>query len=221
MGSGHSVFRREDLEVYEACTCLSSAEVLELYEKFTDLGGQKEQDEESENFARGPGAALQVSQDVETGAEQKKGVKVKMAKVIDQPELRNNPFRERLCQIFTSEPRTSKDTYGDLSFDEFVDLYNCMSPRASKEVKTQTAFRLYDFDGNGYLTREDIADLLKLIATMKNAKVLLTDDEIKDIVDRVMRDCDIDGNNRLSYAEFAKVLGRIPDFVSKFRIYIQ
>ena len=96
-----------------------------------------------------------------------------------------------------------------------------MSPRASKEVKTQTAFRLYDFDGNGYLTREDIADLLKLIATMKNAKVLLTDDEIKDIVDRVMRDCDIDGNNRLSYAEFAKVLGRIPDFVSKFRIYIQ
>ena len=32
---------------------------------------------------------------------------------------------------------------------------------------------------------------------------------------------DIDGNNRLSYAEFAKVIGRIPDFEVKFRIYIQ
>ena len=32
---------------------------------------------------------------------------------------------------------------------------------------------------------------------------------------------DIDGNSRLSYAEFSKVLGRIPDFETKFRIYIQ
>ena len=32
MGVGASVFSREDLEVYEACTCLSSAEILELHE---------------------------------------------------------------------------------------------------------------------------------------------------------------------------------------------
>ena len=50
-------------------------------------------------------------------------------------------------------------TWGDLSFDEFVDLYNVMSPRATKEVKTQTAFRIYDFDANGYLTADDIAQL--------------------------------------------------------------
>ena len=35
-----------------------------------------------------------------------------------------------------------------------------------------------------------------------------------------MRDCDIDGNNRLSYAEFSKVVTRIPDFIPKFRVYI-
>ena len=31
---------------------------------------------------------------------------------------------------------------------------------------------------------------------------------------------DMDGNGRLSYTEFAKVLGRMPDFTSRFRMYI-
>jgi len=225
MGGGQSAFRREDLEVYEACTCLSGAEVLELYEKFTDLGGIREKDSTTEKIVRGAGADLRVSSmpaDAETGGGATGGVgrKVKKEKVIMQSELRNNPFKHRLCEIFSSEPAGS-ETFGDLTFDEFVDLYNVMSPRATKEVKTQTAFRLYDFDANGYLTAEDIALLLRTIATTPKKKELLTEAEVKDIVERVMRDCDIDGNNRLSYAEFSKVLGRIPDFEVKFRIYIQ
>jgi hypothetical protein len=35
-----------------------------------------------------------------------------------------------------------------------------------------------------------------------------------------MRDCDIDGNHRLSYAEFSKVLDRVPGFTTRFRIDI-
>ena len=45
--------------------------------------------------------------------------------------------------------------------------------------------------------------------------------EVEDIVERVMAEFDTDGNGRLSYAEFSKVLSRIPDFHSKFRVYIQ
>ena len=44
--------------------------------------------------------------------------------------------------------------------------------------------------------------------------------EIKDIVERVMRDCDIDGNSRITYNEFARVIDRIPDFTTNFRIYM-
>ena len=118
--------------------------------------------------------------------------------------------------------RAGYPQYGDLTFDEYVDLYNVMSPRASKEIKMQTAFRLYDYDANGYLTAEDITALLKQISTPPGKKKpLLEESEMHDVVDRVMRDCDIDGNNRLSYAEFSKVLSRIPDFPVKFRIYIQ
>ena len=58
MGGGQSLFRREDLEVYEACTCLSGAEILELYEKFVDLGGVREKANAAEKVIRGPGADL-------------------------------------------------------------------------------------------------------------------------------------------------------------------
>ena len=179
--------------MYEACTCLSGAEVLELYEKFVDMGGIREKQSATEKIVRGAGADLRVSSmpaDAETGGGPAGGIglKVKKEKVIAQSELRNNPFKHRLCEIFSSEPAGSA-AYGDLSFDEYVDLYNVMSPRASKEVKTQTAFRLYDFDGNGYLTPEDIALLLKTIATTPKKKELLTEKEVKDIVERVMRDC--------------------------------
>lgn len=220
MGGGPSVFRREDLEVYESCTCLSGAEIMELYEKFVDLGGVREKVDASEKVVRGVGADLRVMATGDAEAGKASGRKVTKAAVCKQSELRNNPFRERLCEIFSTEPMGS-ETWGDLSFDEFVDLYNVMSPRATKEVKTQAAFRIYDYDGNGYLTAEDIAQLLKQIATTPKGRMLLDPQEIKDIVERVMRDCDIDGNNRLSYAEFSKVVGRIPDFEVKFRIYIQ
>ena len=118
------------------------------------------------------------------------------------------------------------DTWGNLSFDEYVDMYNCLSPRASKEVKMQTAFRMYDFDDNGYLTNEDLEWLVRTLATPPPRKsgeerpCLFAQDEMNDIVERVMRDCDVDGNHRLSYAEFSKVLGRIPDFPQKFTIAI-
>ena len=141
------------------------------------------------------------------------------AKVMEQVELKNNPFAARLCEIFTSFQPGDRQ-YGDLFFDEYVDLYSCMSPTASREVKMQTAFRLYDFDGNGYLSPEDIIELIKLLSKRRTGTSLLDDTEVTDICERVMRDCDIDGNNRLSYSEFGKVLGRMPDFAAKFRINI-
>jgi len=227
MGGSASTFSQEELDVYEACTCLSGAEILELYEKFTDLGGVRKKDAADERVMKGAGAHLRLSiGDLEanpTGgvaAPEDAGKLVKQEAVINQSELRNNPFRMRLCQIFsTIEP--GKENYGDLSFDEYVDLYNVMSPRAPLEDKMQTAFRMYDYDDNGYLTRDDIKELLVQLSTPPKKDCLLEPKEVDDICDRVMRDCDIDGNNRLSYAEFSKVLNRIPDFAAKFRIYIQ
>ena len=190
MGIGGSTFSREELEVYESCTCLSSAEVLELYSKFQELGGQRAKDGTDETTIRGQDGHLRLAvPDIEaTTTTKDEGLLATKEAIISQPELRNNPFKARLCEIFTSlEP--SHPHYGALTFDEFVDLYNVMSPRAPKEDKMQTAFRLYDYDGNGYLTPEDILELLKQLSTTPKGRELLDEKELHEIVERVMRDC--------------------------------
>jgi len=177
----------EEIESYEACTCLVRCEITHLYDKF---------------------AAMDTDE----------GGTVTMPQLVAQEELRNNPFRHRLCQIFSSEPMNSP-TSGDLTFDEYVDLYHCLSPRASTDTKMQTAFRMFDFDGNGYLTIEDLEELLLALAKPpRKGKCLWERSDVRAICERVMRDCDIDGNGRLSYAEFTKMMSRVTDFHQKFSI---
>ena len=38
---------------------------------------------------------------------------------------------------------------GDLSFDELLDMFHALSPKAERSVKILTAFRVYDFDNDG------------------------------------------------------------------------
>ena len=83
-----------------------------------------------------------------------KEVRVRKAQVCDLPEFDNNPFAPRLCEVFSS------DGSGDLYFDELLDLFHALSPKAEREVKVLTAFRVYDFDGDGYLNDEDISTLI-------------------------------------------------------------
>jgi hypothetical protein len=175
MGASSSAFTREELDIYEACTCLTSVEINKLQSKFTALCGASAKEVKMDSLAM-------------EGGKVTPGVRAKIDDIVGQEEFANNPLARRLCKIFSSEPS------GDLSFDEYVDLYNVLSPRASLEVKMQAAFRMYDLDDNGFLTTDDLAGMLQTIATPppKGKKVydcLLTDNEVQEVVNRVMRDC--------------------------------
>ena len=259
MGGSASKLTRQELETYEACTCLRGHQVLELLDKFEKLGGVRgtsAMSEEAFRQAAAPAGTILAqgsSKDLSAAATggggdeeapapagEDQGKKVSWKVVVDQPEFALNPFAKRLCQIFTTEPMSS-EAYGDLSFDEFVDMYHALSPRAEIETKIMTCFRLFDFNDDGYLSFSDLNTQLHVLANRPLAtgtaraarssvspsasfapqEKLLDEQLIDEIVDRVMRDCDIDGNQRLTYGEFKKVVERMPDFVTKFRVYIQ
>ena len=67
---------------------------------------------------------------------------------MEQPELLN-PFAAQLCAAFTSDESGA----GALSFEDYVDLYAALS-KASFDTKARAAFRMYDFDGDGFLSEE-------------------------------------------------------------------
>ncbi|XP_031329321.1 calcium and integrin-binding family member 3-like isoform X2 [Photinus pyralis] len=77
------------------------------------------------------------------------------------PELKYNPFRDRILRIFSSE----KD--GRLSFEDMLDLCSAMSENCPYEVKARWAFQIYDFNGDGSIDAEDIGIMVDRLTNGK------------------------------------------------------
>lgn len=74
-----------------------------------------------------------------------RNAKLPMAKVLQYPELRVNPFGDRICRVFSS----SHD--GDCTFEDFLDMMSVFSDAAPKAVKAEHAFRIFGEKENGFL----------------------------------------------------------------------
>lgn len=66
-----------------------------------------------------------------------KNAKLSMNKILQYPELRVNPFGDRICKVFSS----SND--GDCTFEDFLDMMSVFSDAAPKAVKAEHAFRIF------------------------------------------------------------------------------
>jgi len=72
-----------------------------------------------------------------------------------------------------------------------------------------------DFDGDKLLGPEDIQQTLRLLTRGQ-----LTAEESSQICGKVVDECDVDGDGRLSFIEFEHVITRAPDFLPTFHIRI-
>eukprot|EP01135_Chromosphaera_perkinsii_P007724 Nk52_evm13s967 gene=Nk52_evmTU13s967 len=130
-------------------------------------------------------------------------------KILSMPELENNPFGERICAVF------SEDGEGHMTFEDFLDMFSVFSENAEFEVKISHWFRILDVDNDGYLDKSDLMSLLSLITFNE-----LDEEETEVITEKVLEECDLDSDLRLSFIEFEHVIKRSPDFINTFRIRI-
>ncbi|XP_002155581.1 calcium and integrin-binding protein 1 [Hydra vulgaris] len=183
MGAGQSAFTEEELKEYQELTYLTQKEILHCHKRFKELD------------------VLAVTKD--------KNARLSKRAILNLPELKVNPFQDRICRVFSSTPET-----GDMTFDDFLDMMSVFSENAPKSVKVEYAFRIYDFNEDDFLCRSDVCQIIsKLCGEQK-----LTEDNINAIVKKIMAEADLDDDNRLSFAEFEHVISKAPDFVNSFRI---
>eukprot|EP00064_Thunnus_orientalis_P000351 superscaffoldBa00000018_g351 len=123
--------------------------------------------------------------------------------------LKENPFRNRIVESF------SEDGMGNLSFNEFVDMFSVLSEMAPRELKAIYAFKIYDFNVDNYLCKEDLEKTLN-----KLTKEELTPEEVVLVCEKTIEEADLDGDNKLSFADFENMISRAPDFLSTFHIRI-
>ncbi|KAM3822862.1 calcium and integrin-binding family member 3-like isoform 2-T2 [Vipera latastei] len=210
MGNKQTVFTPEQLDAYQDATFFTRKEILRLFDKYRDLAPQL------------------VPQDYTS----KPNVKLPYELIASMPELKDNPFRQRIAEVF------SEDGEGNMTLDDFLDMFSVMSEMAPRDLKAYYAFRIYgrgghrepppqpvlslaagpppaDFNEDSYICKSDLEKTVNKLTRRE-----LTPEEVSLVCHKVMDEADLDNDGRLSLEDFQHMIVRAPDFLSTFHIRI-
>uniref|UniRef100_A0AAG5D978 EF-hand domain-containing protein n=1 Tax=Anopheles atroparvus TaxID=41427 RepID=A0AAG5D978_ANOAO len=183
MGQVKSQFTEDELQDYEDLTYFTKKEILYAHKKFKNLAPEK--------------------------VGHNKNAKLAMSKVLEYPELKANPFGDRICKVFSS----SND--GDITFEDFLDMMSVFSDAAPKSVKAEHAFRIYDFDGDDMIGRNDLKQVIQRLVAYNSD---LGHNDIDQLINNILEEADLDDDGALSFAEFEHIIDKSSDFINSFRI---
>ncbi|XP_035666275.1 calcium and integrin-binding family member 3-like [Branchiostoma floridae] len=189
MGNKQAAFTESQLEQYQDCTFFTRKEILRIFRRYRDL----DSDHIPKSYTRGEASRI----------------KVPFEYIEKMPELKENPFRRRICEVF------SEDGSGNMTFDDFLDMFSVFSEQAPQDIKAVYAFKIYDADGDQFLSKSDLGKVLSCLTRDE-----LTQEEMNTVVEKILEEADLDDDSQLSYMEFEHVISRAPDFLNTFHIRI-
>uniref|UniRef100_S4RA91 Calcium and integrin-binding family member 2 n=1 Tax=Petromyzon marinus TaxID=7757 RepID=S4RA91_PETMA len=188
MGNKQTIFTEEQLDAYQDCTFFTRKEILRLHARYHELAPQL----------------------VPMDYTKEPDIKLPPQLICNMPELKENPFKQRIVEVF------SEDGSGNLSFNDFVDMFSVFSEMAPRELKAYYAFKIYaDFNADGFICKEDL-----VVTLNKLTRDELAEEEVTLVCDKVVEEADLDCDNKLSYADFENMISRAPEFLSTFHIRI-
>merc|ERR1712189_4882 len=126
--------------------------------------------------------------------------------ILDLPAVKKNPLARRIIAVL------DHDMSGEIDFKEFVHGMCQFSSHGDRETKLKFAFKIYDMDNDGYITTEDLYQVLKLMVGSnhlhKFCRCNLKDDQLQQLVNRTIRSADVNQDGKISFEEFCKIVGK-------------
>jgi Ca2+-binding EF-hand superfamily protein len=96
-----------------------------------------------------------------------------------------------------------KDVDGFINMEDWVRGMSIFI-RGTMEERQKFCFEVYDFNADGYLTRDEIFTFLK--KSVKQSSDEDPDEGIKDLVELALKKMDIDGDHRVSFKDFQEAI---------------
>lgn len=92
---------------------------------------------------------------------------------------------------------SERNTNGSIDQSEFMALWVAFKAKIGEEGETEaeikTAFKEYDLDGDGYITKDEMVEAITKMGFVSN-----TEEEAS----KCLKEMDLDGDGKVSYAEF-------------------
>ncbi|XP_067134074.1 frequenin-2-like [Centruroides vittatus] len=109
---------------------------------------------------------------------------------------------------------------GAIEFEEFIRALSVTS-RGSLEEKLVWAFKLYDVDNDGYITREEMYSIVDAIYQMLGTQTRFENEEDnpRQRVDRIFDQLDKNHDNKLSLEEFKEGSKHDPKIIQALTLY--
>ncbi|XP_023343695.1 calmodulin-2/4 isoform X2 [Eurytemora carolleeae] len=104
----------------------------------------------------------------------------------------SNPTEEEIEEMIDD---ADADGSGSVDFVEFVELMIKRESEKETPEDLKQAFRVFDKDGNGYVSTSELKYVLHRLG------VLFTDNELQEMV----QEADIDGDQHISFDEFRDI----------------
>ncbi|GFG36548.1 hypothetical protein Cfor_06170 [Coptotermes formosanus] len=129
------------------------------------------------------------------------------------PQLKVNPFRERLYDVFF--PRRDQDGGIYFSFEDLLDMCSALSPECPDKVKAMWAFNVFDFNNNNHIDKEDLTYVIDKL-TQKQ----LSPQEKQKIIEGILKEVDLGKSGDISEREFVHAVIKMPDFATCFQLKV-
>mmetsp|Transcript_1570 Transcript_1570/g.4030 ORF Transcript_1570/g.4030 Transcript_1570/m.4030 type:complete len:181 (+) Transcript_1570:139-681(+) len=119
---------------------------------------------------------------------------ISRAEFMQVPSIATNPLVGRVMAVL------DKDNDNEISFQEFVTALSVFSSENEGD-KLKMAFKIYDIDGDGFITNGELFTVLKMMVGDN-----LGDQQLQQVVDKTMIFADKDKDGKVSFEEFCEVV---------------
>ena len=183
MGGSLAVFSKDELEEYTGMDFiyLSEHEICTVFKRFRALDP--------------------------TAVDKNREARLPKELILTLTDLASNPFKERICRVFSSTGD------GAMDFEDVLLMMSVFSRYAPKSEKVRYAFRVYDFNDDDCICRNDVRNVVRTLCGERK----WDEEKLERIVQNFFREADMDDNSEMDFPEFENMMSKAPDFATAFR----
>uniref|UniRef100_A0A6B2LKW6 EF-hand domain-containing protein n=1 Tax=Arcella intermedia TaxID=1963864 RepID=A0A6B2LKW6_9EUKA len=104
---------------------------------------------------------------------------------------------------------------GHVNFEEFVSGL-AIFKSGSTEEKLKFSFRLYDVDGDGFIQKKELLEMLRA-SLLENCTLNLSSSQLERIIDSTFKQVDTNSDDQISFEEYSALVSKDPYLLDCFK----